>query len=224
MVVEAPLEPVRRARQRAVDVALGDTEFSDQVGLVFVVQHRGAGHQRRFRIDDGRQRLEIDGHQLGGVFRQIAAFGQDDRERFADMAHLVVSEQRLLRIEEGVLDLGGPFPRQRQLGVGDRREELGELGAVEHIGDARRRGRARQVDRANARVRHLAAHEHGMQRVGKLQIGHELAAAHQQAAVLAPRHRASDIFIALRHPQTPLYACSRRIASAAAITALTMFW
>ena len=193
MMVEAPLEPVRRARQRAVDVALADAKFADQVGVVFVVQHRSAGLQRRFRIHDGRQRFEIDGDQLGRVFGEIAAFGQDDRDRLADMAHLVIGEQRLLRIEERVLDLRGPFPRQRQLGVGHRRKELGELRAVEHIGDARCRGRARQVDRANARMRHLAAHEHRMQRVGKLQIGHELAAAQQQAAVLATRHRASDI-------------------------------
>ena len=86
------------------------------------MQDRSAGLQRRLGIDDGRQRLEIDGDQLGRVFREIAAVGEDDRDRFADMTHLVVGQQRLLRIEEVVLDLRGPFPRQRQLGVGDRRQ------------------------------------------------------------------------------------------------------
>ena len=33
VMVEAPLEPVRRARQRGVDIALADVEFADQVGL-----------------------------------------------------------------------------------------------------------------------------------------------------------------------------------------------
>ena len=193
MMVKAPLEPVRRARQRAVDVALSDAKFPDQVGVVSVVQHRSARLQRRFRIHDGRQRFEIHGDQLGRVFGEITAFGQDDRDRLADVAHLVIGEQRLLWIEEHVLHLRGPFPRQRQLGVGHRGNELGQLRAVQHIGDARCRGRARQVDRANARMGHLAAHEHRMQRVGQLQIGHELAAAQQQAAVLAARHRASDI-------------------------------
>ena len=193
MMVKAPLDPVRRVRQRAVDIALGDAEFPDQVGVVSVVQHRGARLQRRFGIDQRRQRFEIDGDQLGRVFREIAALGQDHRDRLADVPHLVMGQQRLLRIEEGVLDLRGPFPRQRQLGVGHRGKELGQLRAVQHIGDARRRGGARQVDRADARVRHLAAHEHRMQRVGQLQIGDELAAAQQQAAVLATRHRAADI-------------------------------
>ena len=206
VVVEAPLEPVRRARQRSFDVALGQAKLANHVGVVFVMQDRSAGLESRLGIHNGRQRLEIEGDQLGRVFREIAVFSQDDRDRLADMAHLVVGEQRLLRIEELVLDLRGPFPRQRQLGVGDRREQLREFRAVEHIRNAGRRRRARQVDRADARVRHLASHEHGMQRVGKLQIGHELAAAHQQASVLATRQRASDVSVALPlcHPPNVL--------------------
>ena len=144
------------------------------------------------------------------------------------MPHLVVREQRLLRIEELVLDLRGPFARQRQLGVGHRGNELRQLRAVQHIGDARRRGRARQVDRADAGMGDRAAHEHRMQHVGQLEIGDELAAAQQQAAVLAARHRASDIsawsdivFHLRRSRSDPARAAS--ISVAAMTTDVTMF-
>ena len=105
MVMEAALEPVRRARQRGVDIALADAELADQVGADMVVQHRRAGRSAASGSTTAGSGSRSTVDQLGGVFGQIAALGHDDRDRLADMPHLVVGEQRLLRIEEFVLDL-----------------------------------------------------------------------------------------------------------------------
>ena len=83
---------MRRAFERGFDVALADAEFADQVGTIFVVQHRGAGLECRFGIDDRGQRLEIDADEFGCVLGQITALGQNDGDRLPDMAHLVVGQ------------------------------------------------------------------------------------------------------------------------------------
>jgi hypothetical protein len=85
------------------------------------VDDRRAGSQRCFGVDDRRQILKLCRHQRGSVFGQIAIFRDYDGERFADMPHLVVRQQRLLWIVELVLDKAPPFARQRELRVGDRR-------------------------------------------------------------------------------------------------------
>ncbi len=90
MVVEAALQAVRRGGEHRLGVALADRERADQVGVEALVDERRAGAQRRFRVDDRRQLVEIEGHQFGGVLGLIAGLGDDDRDRFADMAHLVV--------------------------------------------------------------------------------------------------------------------------------------
>ena len=78
------------------------------------------------------------------IFGRIAALRDDHRNRFADVADLVVGEQRLLRIDELVLYLRRPFARQRQLRVRHRRQHLCKFRADQRKGDARRRRGARQ--------------------------------------------------------------------------------
>jgi len=51
----------------------------------------------------------------------------------------------------------GPFPRQRDLPLRHRRQQLQQIGAVESQRHAGRSGGARQVDGANARMRYRAA-------------------------------------------------------------------
>ena len=62
-MMEAALEPARRALERAVGIALADRESADQVGAEAIVNDRRAGAERRFGIDHGRQRLEIEPDQ-----------------------------------------------------------------------------------------------------------------------------------------------------------------
>ena len=57
---------------------------------------RAVRAQRRLGVDDRRQLLEIQVHQFGRVFGLVAALRDDDRDRLADMPHLVVRQKRLL--------------------------------------------------------------------------------------------------------------------------------
>jgi hypothetical protein len=140
-----------------------------------------------------RQRPEIERDQGGRVLGGGPAFRHDDRDRLADMAHLVVGKQRLLRIEERVLDLRGPFLRQRELGVGDGRQEAREVDAGERIDDAWRRGGAGKIDRADARMGKRAAHEGGVQHAGKAEVGDVEAAPGEEARVLTALEGAADV-------------------------------
>ncbi len=119
---------------------------------------RAARPQPRLGIDDRRQFFQVPADQFGRVLSQVARLRDDDRDGFADMAHLVVRQERLLRIEEFVLDNRGPFRRQRNLSFGHRRQKLQQIAAVERLDHARRGLGARQIDRANAGMRHRAAH------------------------------------------------------------------
>ena len=50
VVIEAPLEPVRRARASAASTSpLAEAKLADQVGVVFVMQDRSAGLESRLR-------------------------------------------------------------------------------------------------------------------------------------------------------------------------------
>ena len=76
---------------------------------------------------------------------------------------------------------------------GHRRQQLQQVGAVEREHDAGRGSGARQVDRADAGVRHRAAHQDRVQHARQDEIGDELPLAGQQPAVFAPQQRAPDI-------------------------------
>ena len=87
----------------------------------------------------------------------------------------------------------GPFPRQRDLPLRHRRQQPQQIGAIQSEDYAGRRGGARQVDRANARMRYRAAHQNGVQHARQHEVGDELPLASQQPAVLAPQQRAAYI-------------------------------
>jgi hypothetical protein len=67
------------------------------------------------------------------------------------------------------------------------------IGAAESEHDAGPRGGARQVNRANARMRDRAADQNGVQHAREHEIGDELPLAPQQPMVFAPQQRAADI-------------------------------
>ena len=205
VVIKAAAQAVRCRGQRGFSVAFFDGEVADQVGAVLLVQDGAFARQTGFRIDDRRQRLELDRDQFGRVFRQVAALGDDDGDRLADVAHLVIGQQRLLRVEKFVLDQRGPFLRQRQLRVGYRRQQFHQIGPGDRIHDARRGKRARKIDRTDARMGHLAAHEGRMQHAGQFEVGDVLAAPGEQPLIFAPQDRLADeAAVRLRHwPKLP---------------------
>ncbi len=128
----------------------------------------GAGFERLFGIEHRRQRLEIELDQLRRVLGGVAAVCDDDRDRLADVADLVMGQQRLLRIDEFVLHQRRPFARQRHLRVRHRRQHARELRPGQHKDNAGRGGGARHVDRLDARMRLRAADEHRMQHVRQI--------------------------------------------------------
>ena len=73
-----------------------------------------------------------------------------------DVPRLVVREERLRRVEEFMLDDGRPFRRQRNLPLGNRRQQLQQVAAVERPDDPWRGQAAREVDRADAGMRQRA--------------------------------------------------------------------
>src|SRR5215467_15439502 len=216
VVMESALQLVRGARERGRDVALADGEGANEVGRKFVVDDRSTRAQRQFRVDHGRQGIEVEGDQLRRIFGGVAALRHDDRDGLADMPDFVMSQQRLLGIDELVLDERGPFARQRKLRVRHRRQELEEVRAAEHAGDTWRRGGARQVHAANARVCDRASDENRVQHVRQVEISDELSAAGQQAVILAARHGAADErrFVGIAHLRKVISGVTRyRLAS-----------
>ena len=143
-------------------------------------------------IKHRRERLEFEFDQLRGIFGDVAALRDDHGNRFADVTDLVIGEQRLLRVDEFMLHKACPFARQRQLRVGYGRKQLGKFGAAQHIDHAWQRGRAREIDRPDARMGERAAHERRMQHARQLEVGDELSASRQQAPILAARDGAAD--------------------------------
>ena len=216
VVMESALQFVRGARERGGDVALADGEGANEVGLEFVVDDRDAWAQRQFRVDHGRQGIEIEGDQLSRIFGGVAALRHDHRNSLADMPDFVVSQQGLLGIDELVLYERGPFSGERELRVRHRRQELQQVRAAQHAGDTRRRGGARQVHAADARVRDRASDEDRVQHMRQVEIGDELSAAGQQAAILAARHGAADErrFVGIVHSRKVISGVTRyRLAS-----------
>ena len=49
---------------------------------------------RRLHVDVGLEDVVVDDHTLRGVFTLVRVFGEDDGDRFADVAHLAAREQR----------------------------------------------------------------------------------------------------------------------------------
>ena len=192
MRIEATSKSVASARERRRYLAFSNSKLADQVGRVLFMDDLRARRQRGLDIDDGRPRLDVDRDQLGGIQGLIAGLGHDHRDRLADMADLAHGQHRLLRIVDGVLHVGSPLGRQRQLAAGDRRRQALQLLAGQHAHDARHRRRLSHIDRADATVRMLAPDEDGVQHARQDEIGDELPAPSQQALILSPLHGAPD--------------------------------
>ena len=193
MVPEAALQSVRRARQHRLGIPLGDGERADQVCVVALVHDRRPGLQRGLGIHHCRQLFQIEPDQLGGVLGLIAGLGDDDRDRLADMPDLVVREQRLLRVEEFVLDDSRPFAWHAYLALRHRWDQLREIGPGQRQHDSGCLRRPRQVDPSDTGMRQRAAYEHRMQHAGQHEIGDKLPLSGQKPPVLPPPHRIADI-------------------------------
>jgi hypothetical protein len=192
VMMEAALELVRGACKRGLGVALAHGEGANEVAGELVMDNGRALAQCRLGINHRGQWIEVCGHQRRCILGGVAAFGQHHRDRLADVANLVMGEQRLLRIDDIVPHVLRPFSRQRELRVRHRRQQACKIGAAQGKGDAGAGRGAREIDGADARMRERAAHERRVQHVRQIEIGNEMPAAGEQAAILAAQERAPD--------------------------------
>ena len=81
---EIELDDRVRAREGGVDVAIA---LADERGLAVEPGRELAG--RRGRIEQHRQRLDLDLHQLGRILGEIGVVGEHRGDRLADIAHAV---------------------------------------------------------------------------------------------------------------------------------------
>ncbi|GIU96042.1 MAG: hypothetical protein KatS3mg012_2499 [Gaiellaceae bacterium] len=82
-------------------------------------RERRSGLHRRLRVDDGRQRLEVDGDELRRVLCRRLALRDDDRNRLAREDDLLAGE----RLRGAV----GGRARGREVGSRQHRDDSGHL-------------------------------------------------------------------------------------------------
>ena len=142
---------------------------------------RRAGRERRARIHDRRQRLIIDGDQLGGILRGGRALGDDHRHGLADMGYPFGGERRAVRHNQWL----AAAPRQWRVAA-DAADITGVLASEnsDNAGTLRRRLRVYGGDAGKSMRR---AHETGIGLPGHRNVGHEPAVTANENVVFEAR-------------------------------------
>ncbi len=175
------LEPdVTGAAERRFGVALLRGKGDDPVRSGCLEQQRvvAAG---RIAVRDRRQRLDVEFDCLQRILGGAGALRHHNGDRFADIAHLIVGDHRLLI---------GLERRQQFLPHRDDRD-LAEVGGREHGPHTRTCQRRPRIDGADAAMRRRAAQNDGVQGVGR-NIVDELSASAQEAQVFQALDRTTD--------------------------------
>ncbi len=179
---------IGRIFERRVSIALPRFERKRPIGARGVEQHA-----LTFRCHlpgrDRRQLLDLNGDPFQRVLAEGDARRQHHGNRLADVAHLLVGNDRLL--------VGLEFGQRLQSHRHDRyasrvilrRHVLGGDDGVDAL-DFQRAG---HIDRAQPAVRHGAAQDHRIKQTGHLEIVDVGAAAAQEAQILAALDRCADI-------------------------------
>ena len=130
-----------------------------------------------------RQRLPIDGHQLGRVLRLGPAVGDDHRDGLALPDGAVRGQQPLRR---------GTMARPMQCDADERLAARVDVARDQHRGDARRLLCRFDVDRNDFCVRVRTAHKAGVQHPRQLDVVDVAAMAAEQPFQLPPRDARAD--------------------------------
>ena len=186
VVAELQLRDVMGSREGGI----GGAPVADRPGVADVVLgdgvHRGGGGARRGGVDHRRQFLVVDLDQRGGVLGLLQGLGDHDCDLVADVAHLLLGEQRVLRLlHRRAVDAGD----QPAAGQAAHRRGVGAGEDVEHAGGRLRGG---DVDRPDAGVRIGRAQEVGVGLALEGDVVGVLAVAGQEAVVLAAADRLAD--------------------------------
>ena len=149
----------------------------------------------------GREVFDVGEDQSRRVLGKVGILGEDHRHRLADIAHLGGRQHRLAI---------GPEAGYADLAEVDRRD-VRDVGRCPHGDHAGQRQRLRRVDTEEAAMRYRRADDAHMELAGEIDVGGEAALSGEERPVLEPPDRAAD-------------DAHHRIFSAAARTALRMFW
>ena len=159
-----------------------------------IVPHRRlAGIERLPGLDDRRQHLVIDLHQLGGVARLGGGVGDDNRHRVADMPHPVARQGRSRR-----------HRHFRAVAIGDRAHARDRADAIarqilagENANDTRSRYGRRGLDRSDPGMRMRRAQHRQMGLTRPDNVVEIAAASGQEPPVFGASDRLSNA--ELRH-------------------------
>ena len=171
-------------------------------------------------VDDGGERVDLELDRLGGVAGLGQRLGDDGGDGVADVADLVLGEDRVLRLLHHLAEAVGDLPA-----AGDAADS-GEVGGGEDLEHARHRLGGGGVELHDPAVRHVGAQEADIGLVGAVEIGGVAALAGEEADVLAAQDRCADAVI-LGHVRSLPYSAATRpglSSSAAAWMDFTMLW
>lgn len=131
----------------------------------------------------GSKRLVLDDHALGRIPGARFGVRNDQRDRFADVAHLFARQDRLQRPMERTAC------RQPREGFARQAADLlaREVLRGEHEQHAGRRARRTSITPHDPRMRVRRAHDDRVCRVGRLNVGNEAAATSEEALIFQTR-------------------------------------
>ena len=137
-----------------------------------------------------RQRLDLDRDFLRGIFGKLGARREDDRERLADIADIVRSDDRLSKRRD----------RRILAAERDRRNWLGNIGRRDDGMDAGHGLRRRRIDFDDAPEGDLTADDRRVPLAVTFEVADILALAAKKAQILHALDRPPDIGVDGSHP------------------------
>ena len=195
---ELELHHHRRGAKRCLDIAialLDHGNFGVAAGREFARFSLGVQQDRKF--------FDLQGDEVGRIFRDIRILGEDRGDRFAHIPHLIGGKHRLpVRLER----------RNPALAKIDRRN-IRNVGRRPYGDDPRQGTCGRRVDRRDPAVSVVGADDAHMELMGKRNVGGETATPPDQGRILQPFDRLSDPFVvAARHRPAAILAAAARTA------------
>ena len=171
---------------------LDDHVRAAQRGLHFAValvhdRHLGVAAGREFAGrgvggEQDRQLLDLHGHQLGRVLGDVRVMRKHRRDRFADITHASIGEDRL-PVGFELLDA--------TLAEIDR-ADAGNVGRGPHRDHAGQRARRAHVDRDDAAMRVVRARDAHVELMREGDVAGKAAAAGDERRILQPLDRETD--------------------------------
>ena len=193
----------RRLAEARLGVADGAAHMERRVVRPPLVDsHRGA--ERLLGVDEGDERLVLDGDHLEGVGQEVRALGHHHGQRLAHVAHHVPGEHGH---GEGPILMDARAPRHH------RPADLGQVGGCPHRDDAGALERLTGLDLQDARMG-VGTPEHAqVQHARPREIVEEATGAHEKPVVVLAPGRGADEVGAGGHPGS---VCARPLTSSRA--------